>query len=573
MAASAELWDDGLEQLLPALPVARPVATLDQTQRAGRESDAGAATESAEAEAVCTERRSAALAAHAKEAAQPSVPSNQCAICLGQMTQSTRTVVEECYHSFCRDCIATWCDKLAAKAKANNGGGAGGMMGQQQPNEVAGCPLCREPIVALLHEIRSDTEFLRSAPGDVRQAAERSSAARRRRISAETQRVLTVELLDPFGPRAISRRRAIYSGRQYSHRPYQRAGLTLPASAPPSLRLPTGSAATDLLKWLRRELMVLLGVQDVETVVQYVLGLCETSGIPAPSHTAPAAGRPLCSSGRFGPSPCEAALRQFLGDRTLHFLHELYAFALSPLPLDIYDRIRCYQDQKTAAGDNVAKADGAAAEGRAETRRRPSSDRRERSRPLKDSHWRLVREEEEEAEEHRRVRKDKKRKRREQRQQDKEKRRERKRERRRDRRQREREEAEKDQDHEARNLSDGQIGSNDGGESVVTGAGPQLAVSLAAAGSAASATEPDLDELRRRRLVRLGEETDLTETADQEPRDADPAPAAAAVLSLTADPTEGTGCVPGNSRKAAALGKEAELRAACIQSMWQRMPK
>ena len=61
--------------------------------------------------------------------------------------------------------------------------------------------------------------------------------------------------------------RSIYGSQQYSQRPYQRASLTLPAAASPSLRLPSGSGASDLLCWLRRELIALLGVTDVETIV------------------------------------------------------------------------------------------------------------------------------------------------------------------------------------------------------------------------------------------------------------------------------------------------------------------
>ena len=248
-----DLWDPPGGDVLatPAVPRTRLAVNAD----------ANAALDVAQAERLQLERRQQALEAHARESSQPSVPSNQCAICLGQMARTTKTVIEECFHSFCRECIATWCDKQASKAGEGVQAGAGGS------DSVASCPLCREPIVALLHDIRSDTEFLRSDPKDVRAAAERAAAARRRRVSGETRRVLDQERFDPFGPRALARRRAIYSSQQYSHRPYQRASLTLPTAASTSLRLPSGSGASDLLCWLRRELIALLGVTDVETIV------------------------------------------------------------------------------------------------------------------------------------------------------------------------------------------------------------------------------------------------------------------------------------------------------------------
>ena len=191
-----DLWDPAVGDVPPTSPAVVPRTRLAVN------ADANAALDVAQAERLRLERRQHALEAHARESAQPSVPSNQCAICLGQMARTTKTVIEECFHSFCRECIATWCDKQASKATAGGQQAAGG-----DGDSVASCPLCREPIVALLHDIRSDTEFLRSDPKDVRAAAERAAAARRRRVSVETQRVLDEERFDPFGPRALARRR------------------------------------------------------------------------------------------------------------------------------------------------------------------------------------------------------------------------------------------------------------------------------------------------------------------------------------------------------------------------------
>jgi hypothetical protein len=44
-------------------------------------------------------------------------------------------------------------------------------------------------------------------------------------------------------------------------------------------------------------------------------------------------------------SACSCHVKSRSGNargRTAHFLHELYAFAVAPLPLEIYDRVRSY---------------------------------------------------------------------------------------------------------------------------------------------------------------------------------------------------------------------------------------
>ncbi len=490
-----------------------------------RWADAAAATEASEAEGAKQERRRHALAAAAaaREGSggqPPAVSSNMCAICLNQMTDDTRTVVEECYHSFCRECIATWCDRQASGDKA-------------AAADAPACPLCREPIVALLHEIRGDDEYLRSRPDDIRLAAERAAAARRQR-NRDASRRLDAEVRDPFGPRALARRRQIYARRQYSHRAYQRAGRCLPAAAPASLRLRPGAAATELAPWLRRELIALLGIEDVETVFWFVLGLCERGGIPAPPAAAPPPGQPLRQGSWLGVPPCEAQLKPFLGERTAHFLHELYAFALSPVPLELYDRVLCYPDQQPQpqpqAGTAAARDSGPAPA--------PVAERAA---------------EETEAEQRRRERRQRRAERQKRRAQ-REERRERKRQRR----------------------SAAQRSSH--GASALPTAAENAPVAAAAVPVAAAPSKVlDMTELRLRRLAYLGQLE-----AEQSPAEASSAASAAAPTGrLPPAPQaslrpaiEGGGVV--GIPPAVAAGRdgaelEAQLRAACIQSMWQRM--
>jgi hypothetical protein len=600
MSETADLWDRNGSCDASCTP-----ADNLRTRQAVN-ADGDAALDVAQAERLGREQRQRVLEAHGRDSSQLSVPSNQCAICLGQMTQTTKTVIEECFHTFCRECIATWCDKQAAKV----------IQGDQAANgrePVASCPLCREPIVALLHDIRSDAEFLRSEPKDVRVAAERAAAARRRRVSTETQRALDNERNDPFGPRALARRRAVYSTQQYSHRPYQRAGLTLPAAASPSLRLPSGSGAPDLLSWLRRELTALLGVTDVETIVHYVVGLCEGSGIPAPTNEAPQAGQPLSATRSLawlGPSPCEAALTQFLGDRTLHFLHELYAFALSPLPLEIYDRIRCYPDQHSSPEPVARESACGAASSTAvlavasvgQRDEEPRQDNKDEDAVAAADRRRM-----------RRMRKDQRRREREIRRHDKQERRERKRARRRERRHRAAAATSFSDEHATCSCD----------EDAFTMAGATSERSLASAHAAvlkpSTTRVVDVEELRWRRLMHLGlvaqtgshndrGNAEVTEgnagPGDQEQSSRS---GGGAAVGATVDRSS-TGCsrysnedrhvdnhMPDTAAvrfhdvssafeplsrplgawsttttRAQALEQEAELRAACIRSMWQR---
>jgi hypothetical protein len=74
---------------------------------------------------------------------------------------------------------------------------------------------------------------------------------------------------------------------------YQRARLQLPINTPVALTVRPGRETDALLPWLRRELRVLLAVDDVDTVMWYALGVCERAGIPAPAAHPPAPGRPL----------------------------------------------------------------------------------------------------------------------------------------------------------------------------------------------------------------------------------------------------------------------------------------
>lgn len=611
----ADLWD------LNGSPTPIPIATCSTNGRAARThqainyADANAALDAAQAERLGLEWRQRVVEAHARESSQLSVPSNQCAICLGQMTQATTTVIEECFHTFCRDCIATWCDKQAAKVTCGDqaAGGSG---------PVASCPLCRKPIVALLHDIRSDAEFLRSEPKDVRVAAERAAVARRRRVSAETKRVLDNERNDPLGPWALARRRAIYSTQQYSHRPYQRAGLTLPAAASPSLRVLPASAPPDLLSWLRRELVALLGVTDVETIVHYVLGLCEGPGIPAPAREAPQAGKPLSATRSdlswLGPSPIEVALTQFLGDRTLHFLHELYAFALSPLPLEIYDRIRCYPDQNpslapmagqaasTASSASTAMSSGVLTNVARVAQREhlmPQQENRDEETLAVVDRRRM-----------RRMRKDQRRQEREIRRQDKQERKERKRARRSERMCRVEAATGASDDHRACTCDE---------EDACSVAGAREAsLGSVHAGSSKSPTPGvfNVEELRRRRLMHLGvinrtgphSSRGKAEASEGNPgrRDRDQASrcgdgAAVGVSSgdgnsagcsknssedmhadnymhetpavglheslIVLEPSSAPlGAKPSTAVRGRALEQEAKLRAACIKSMWQR---
>ena len=180
----------------------------------------------------------------------------------------------------------------------------------------------------------------------------------------------------------MSRRQHIYAQRLFSQRAYQRANRTVPASTPGKLRLnnPATAKSKDLMPWLTRELRVLLSVEDVDTIAWFTVGLCERNGIPAPSQASADEAVASCREGRnseYQVDPCEAELRQFLGDRTRHFLHELHAFAISPVPLEIYDRMNCYTKHSSSGSSASAVAGIVMATGQAQPR---DDSRRSRSR-------------------------------------------------------------------------------------------------------------------------------------------------------------------------------------------------
>ena len=240
-----------VEAALPAASIGVEASIVQaEAEIAGAAAAAGTAT-------------SAAVAAAA--ASEVVVPSKQCAICLGQMDAASRAVVEDCFHAFCQGCIVRWCEKQQKVAAA----GSSSSSSACPPR----CPLCREPIVTLLHDIQSDDTYTRSEPAALMHAAGIAAARSHRRAVQ----------YDPLSVAAMQRRRTVYSQQLFSQRPWQRVNLTLPPGTLGTLAFPSGPALPLLLPWLRRELRALLRVDDVETVVQFVIGVCERLGIPPPS--------------------------------------------------------------------------------------------------------------------------------------------------------------------------------------------------------------------------------------------------------------------------------------------------
>ena len=72
-----------------------------------------------------------------------------------------------------------------------------------------------------------------------------------------------------------------------------------------------------LIPWIKRDLQAILDDEDVEILCNYIVGLLQTHHVQSDAFLTP--------------------LSQFLHAKTDHFVHELIAFANSPLNMDAYD--------------------------------------------------------------------------------------------------------------------------------------------------------------------------------------------------------------------------------------------
>ncbi|CAB3241048.1 unnamed protein product [Arctia plantaginis] len=257
-----------------------------------------------------------------RESGAGSPPPN-CAICLG--TCRNKSFTDSCLHQFCFSCLLTW-----SKVKAE-------------------CPLCKQAFRSIIHNVRSNHQYEEYLVVQ-RQTEESSSRIDIDRVTAATHRFRYRTTL------TLPRRETIAIQQLLRHYPFMADVFPPAVRAPPARRrrspasfrrtvyrhnlwarpLPdfTGrfrDCSPDfysynntqmhrLVPWLNRELHYLLNenVGHISYVIARILELLPQYHI---------------SSVEF-----REAMQRYFGDRTEHFLHELYCFASTPYDMAGYDR-------------------------------------------------------------------------------------------------------------------------------------------------------------------------------------------------------------------------------------------
>lgn len=250
-------------------------------------------------------------------------PPPNCAICLG--TCKNKSFTDSCLHQFCFSCLLTW-----SKVKAE-------------------CPLCKQAFRSIIHNVRSNHQYeeylvvQRQNEDPSRIGIDRITAATQRfryrttftlprRETIAIQQLLrhypfVADVFPPMGTRPFPARRrrspASFRRTVYRHNLWARL---LPdftgrfRDCTPDFYRYNSTQMHRLVPWLNRELHYLLNenVGHISYVMSRILDLL-------PQHH--------INSAEF-----REAMHRYFGDRTEHFLHELYCYACTPYDLAGYDR-------------------------------------------------------------------------------------------------------------------------------------------------------------------------------------------------------------------------------------------
>ncbi|KAI9353694.1 hypothetical protein BDR26DRAFT_849061 [Obelidium mucronatum] len=234
-----------------------------------------------------------------------------CPICLESLS-STQCCLVSCFHSFCLDCISTW-----ARTSEH-------------------CPLCKCNISDALSSL--GIVKLRSPSTSQTQTTSTSRPAQQQHTAAPTSRRVTNHIR--WGVRedlssmleSTSHRSIIYTNSLFvKHVASNIHTKFRPLPSPTEFRrqsMQNPSFRSKMVNWIRRDLRVILGLQDVEIVIEYVLAVLEK--------------HPLQTEDAM------QLLRPYLRDRTEHFVHELVSFLRSGLTIDAYDAVAQYDSVMTS---------------------------------------------------------------------------------------------------------------------------------------------------------------------------------------------------------------------------------
>ncbi|KAI5644985.1 zinc finger, c3HC4 type (RING finger) domain-containing protein [Phthorimaea operculella] len=251
-------------------------------------------------------------------------PPPKCAICLG--TCRNKSFTDSCLHQFCFKCLLTW-----SKVKAE-------------------CPLCKQVFKSIIHNVRSNHQYdeytveqrheettqtidIDNLTQATRRFRYRTTLTLPRRETLAIQQLLMqhypfmAEVFPPPAPRTAPTRRrrspTTFRRTVYRHNLWARP---LPdftgrfRDCTPEFYRYNDSQMHRLVPWLNRELHYLLNenIGHISYVLTRILELLPQYHI---------------NSTEF-----KEALHRYFGDRTEHFLHELYCFASTPYDMTGYDR-------------------------------------------------------------------------------------------------------------------------------------------------------------------------------------------------------------------------------------------
>ncbi|XP_041974838.1 E3 ubiquitin-protein ligase Topors-like [Aricia agestis] len=246
-------------------------------------------------------------------------PPPNCAICLG--TCRNKSFTDSCLHQFCFKCLLTW-----SRVKAV-------------------CPLCKQNFRSIIHNVRSNHQYeeymVEQQPPEepahrididslvTRRFRYRTTLTLPRRETLAFQQLLmhhypmVAEVFPPPSP--TPRRRSPHSFRRSVYR-YNLWARPLPdftgrfRDCTPEFYRYNSSQMHRLVPWLNRELHYLLNENDghISYVVARILELLPQYHI---------------NSTEF-----REEMTRYFGERTEHFLHELYCFASTPYDMTGYDR-------------------------------------------------------------------------------------------------------------------------------------------------------------------------------------------------------------------------------------------
>nr|AGV54831.1 hypothetical protein [Phaseolus vulgaris] len=211
-----------------------------------------------------------------------------CPICLGPFLQLS--YLDRCFHKFCFNCILRWTKVAAGNPRS-------------LPSSVK-CPLCKTDNISIVYGVEGGCFQRHYVNKDFEDSFISSRAHRYRLQCYYTDQGLLDEVFN------ISQ--------YWRSRMYLRPNCWLES-------------------WLRREIQALIQEEDVDIIVQHIIGVIKavlcTRREQTPHWTAPEK-----KQEEFKKSVYEAAIR-FLGARADRFVYEIQLFLASGMNIEAYDAV------------------------------------------------------------------------------------------------------------------------------------------------------------------------------------------------------------------------------------------